>query len=443
MKKLSSEDKTRAFLDTVNLNKHIVDLRAMALYAVVVSKKTNEKRPRKRLLTDAINEYNSVLSDYEGRTGETYKKANLSLVADIIGGKKYTPLPLIGYHDEREFILQKFDEDFDFESSKPASRREKNREKLRFLRESLKEEKRIARFANKGLTLGFGEKISVFREKIERDILLIKTRCEALKTNAQSRLDYLEYSYSASYGEKRRERRELKESVRKIKKLKKRALKYEKLDSERYYSQLLVTAESAGLTKRRAIDKLDSLNMQLDTLLSERERINEQLIKLYSGDISGEGDKKINQHIRKIKKNVARKTSRRFRREMRVLEKHVPLDVKEKLAKSVNKIIDAEILIATLRYKLRKMKPYGEAKRDMKRKIRENRAAIKYYVADYRRFLKRAKMYENRAKGVKIQIVWVLAALAVTVVLAALYIRYEEPVNAFFGKVFGYVKSSF
>ena len=94
-----------------------------------------------------------------------------------------------------------------------------------------------------------------------------------------------------------------------------------------------------------------------------------------------------------------------------------------------------------MKFKIKKTKPRGEVRRDMKTKIRENRAAIKYYLSDYRRFLKRAKAYAERALGVKIQIVWVLAALAALVTLSVLYLRFEAPVNAFFYKIYKYLKS--
>ena len=443
MKKLSADDKTRALLDTVNLNKHIVDLRAMALYALVASDETKEKKYRKRLLTDALNEYNSVLSDYEKRTGESFKKASLSIPTEIAAGESYTPLPLIGYRDEREFLLHESEEGFDFSYGGIASRRERNLDKLRFLREAEREEKRIARLAKDKSKKSdtSDKKLSDYRGKIERDLFLVKTRNEALSINAESSLDYLEYSFSAKYKDKLRERRVLKERIRRLKWEKKRALKFERLDSERYYSQLLLSPDTLGVTKRQKIDKLESLLMRLDALLSERERINEQLIKLYSGDIRGDGDGKINQNIRKIKRRTARKTARIFRREMQVIDERVPLDIKEKLTRSVNKIIDAEMLIATLRYKMRKTKPRGEARRDMKLKIRENRSAIKRYLADYRRFLKRAHQYAERARGVKFQVAWILATLAALIALAVLYIIYEAPVNAFFYKAYVYLKS--
>ena len=111
---------------------------------------------------------------------------------------------------------------------------------------------------------------------------------------------------------------------------------------------------------------------------------------------------------------------------------------KEKLAKSVNKIIDAEVEYNVLRYKLRRTKPQGEAKRDMKRRKRESRASIRYYLSDYRRFLKRARAYAERERGVKIQIIWILSVLVVIVVLTVLYLRFEAPVNAFFKKIFSF-----
>ncbi len=444
MKKLSVEDKTKALLDTVNLNKHIVDLRAMALYAVVSADFAKEKKYRKRLLTDAINEYNSVLSDYEARTGESFKKASLSLPGEIASGAKYTPIALIAYRGEGEIIIPQYDgEEFSFVYSQKASRREKRREQLRFLREAKREEKRIASFVgrNRKKPSKNGEELLKYREKIERNTEFFKTRSEALRINLESELDYLDYSFNPSYREKERERRAIKEKIRKLKKERKRELKYEKLDSERYYSQLLVSADSLGITKRSKIDKLDSLAMSLDALLSERERINEQLIKLYSGDIRGGGDGKLNQRLRKIKRRAARKTSAVFRSEMRVIGERVPLDIKEKLARCVNKIIDAEMLIATLKYKLRKTKPRGEAKRDMKLKISENRKSIKRYLADYRRFLKKAKHYAVVARSLKFQLAWILLTLAALVTLAVFYLRYEAPVNEFFRKAYLYLKS--
>ena len=444
MRKLSREDKTRALLDTVNLNKHVVDLRAVALRAVVISADTKSKKQRRRLLVDAINNYNSALSDYEARSQESFKKLSLSLVADVSEGKPYTPVALISYSGESALNLSESFADSENDEAEIISRREMNLEGLRFLKETRREEKRIARYAKgkTSLTIGRGEKITSFTKNIERDAYLVKTRNDSLLTEAESSLDYLEYSFSASHKDKARARREIKEKIRKLKKTRKSSVKLARRDSERYYSQLLVNAEGLGITKRLTVDKLESLHMRLEALLSERERINEQLIKLYSGDLRGGKDKKINKKIKRVKARVAKRVSKRFRRNMRVLEKRVPLDIKEKLAKSVNKIIDAEILIATLKLKIRKTKPKRDVKRDMKAKIRENRAAIKYYLADYRRFLKRARAYAERSFGIKIQIIWVLASLAVLITLGAFYIRFEEPVNAFFARVFDYIGSA-
>ena len=440
MANLTGEDKSRALLDIVNLNKHIADHRAMALVAVIASKNKKHVKARRRMLTDSINEYNSALSDYEARCGESFNKVPLTLVADIAGGGEYKPIPLILYKDEFSELPEAY-EDLPFEDGTAATRRERNREKLRIAKEARREEKRIKNLArvNTGLDLDAGEKLSSVGAKIERDVVMLRARFDSLKLDAESRLDYLDYSYSASGKDKNAERKALKSRIRVLKRLKKSALKHERRDSERYYSQLFVNADKLGITGRLKLEKLDSLNMRLDALLSERERINEQLIKLYSGDVNGEGDKKINFKIKKIKRSVARRTSKRFRRDMEVLEKRVPLDIKEKLAKSVNKIIDAEVLSSVLKYKLRHTKPRGEARREMKQKIKVSRASLKYYLSDYRRFLKRARTYAMRVRRVKIQIVWILAILAATVSLIAIYLRFRDPVNVFFYKIFSYL----
>ena len=443
MKKLSSKDQTKALADIVNLNKHIVDVRAVALVACVALKHRSFKKRYKSLLTSAIKDYNLELSNYEIKCGERLPKVPLSLVKDILKGEKYRTLPLVRYVDEVDLQLESLGGDFQAKSDTRKAIREEKREKLRLLKEAKLEEERIKSFAPKKQKKSprFDEDITAFRKRIERDLLMLNTRYDYLINDRESKIDYLDYSFSVSRKEKRESAKELNKSIKKLKKLKKRALKYERLDSERYYSQLLVTPGSLGLTKRKKIDLLDSLNMRLDALLSERERINEHLIRLYSGDLSGTGSKKTNDAIRKIKRRTARRVSRRFRRDMRVLEKHVPLDIKKKLSKSVNKIIDAEITSNVLKYKLRKTKPRGAARCDMKRKIRESRASIKYYLSDYRRFLKRARIYEDRSLGVKIQIIWIIAVLAVIAGLTVVYIRFRAPINGVLKRALSFIRN--
>ena len=163
-------------------------------------------------------------------------------------------------------------------------------------------------------------------------------------------------------------------------------------------------------------------------------------MKIYSGNLRGEGDKKINKRLKKIKRRAAKKTARRFRRDMRILDTRIPLDIKEKLTKCANMVIEAELNIKSLKYKLRKSGVRGAARRDMKRAIKENRAKIKYHVRDYRRFLKKAKRYVEKIKVVRKQIVAILITIAVLVVATLLYLRFESQVNGFFARIFRFVR---
>ncbi len=403
----------------LNYQKSIVDERCSALNVICRGGfKSYIKRYRKLLLNE-INEYNAIAAEYETVTGYTLVYASRSIPDDIAAGRPYQKLPNVNFVNE----------ELDLTESAPrgkmskSERRAFHREQLRLAKESEREEKRIKKLAR-----GKGEDERVIKSaeladigrKIDKSVNLINARTDGRIAEYKKQIDLTEYTFSVKQSDKRHLINNYKLEAKRTAAKRKDAVKAERYDAERYYSALLMTPDSVKNVKKRSKrDRLESLHMRLEALLAERERVDEQLVKLYTGGT--EKKDKINRGLLRARRRTAKKIKRCFMRDMKILDKKIPLDVKEKIVKCCNKIIATEVENTDLRYRLRHNKLQGRAKYDAKYKIKENKRALRRYYKDYRRFLKRGGKYVERLRGTKIQIAWVLGTLIAVGIIVWLY----------------------
>lgn len=432
---LSSEDSLKLIVDKINVSKHVVDERAAALFAISASSGKRYIKYHKKLLLESVLDYNRAIAEYEAETGYSLTPASRSLPNDIVSGIPYSPLPLIRYVEEGE------PKEINASSGlgiTRGERRELHREQMRIAKEGAREEKRLRKlFGGKSWEkiAAVGINLDDVKLKIERDLLALDSYVDSRITQCETERDFCEYSFSVSYSEKARKIKELKKEIKRLSRSRKRILKYARLDSERYYTALALSSLGATLKSRAKRDKFESLEMRLDLLLNERERVNEQLIKLYTGDLSGKGKKKINAKTVKIQRAAAKKVRRRFKSEMRILEKKIPLDIKEKLVLRVNKIIDSESKAAVLRYKLKKQRVSPEIKREIKREIKDCRASVKRCLVDLRYLMKKAKKYEERITDRKVQVAWIIGVVIALLLCAGAYLIFKTQIHAWLGIV--------
>ncbi len=314
-----------------------------------------------------------------------------------------------------------------------SERRAAAREKLRLAREAEQEERRIARMSAGRGRVPQGAAIAEIRSLVDGSVAAVRARIEGQIAECEAERDFAENSFSVSEAEKKRLVKRLAAEAARLRRTKKKALKYERRDAERHYSALLVTPTSLSLSSRRKRERAESIYTRLDALLKEKTRINERLAKLYTGDAAAHGDEKTGKRARDIRRRTAKRVKRRYKRDMRILEKRIPLDIKEKLVASVNKLIDAEARLSALEYQLKRQKPRGALRRDIKNEMRDARVVIKYAYSDYKHFLKKARRYLDRQDNYKHQLAWLALALLLVAVGAVTYLVFRTEINAFFG----------
>ncbi len=430
--RLSTAEALELTVDKLNINRAIVEERAESLSAACAVGSGSCKRRFKKLLSESIAEYNVAVGEYEAETGYTLSYASRSIPSDIIAGRAYRRLPVVNYIMEDEFDGT----ESALHGMSRSERKQFRKEQLRVAKESEREEARLRKMSSGKRVRGgkSGTELSDVQKKIDRNTRMLEARFDSEKTELEKARDFAEYSFSASYKNKKDTVRELDAAMRSLGKKRAEAIRLDRDDSERYYAALLIRPETVALKKRGKLDRLESLNMRLDALLSERERINEQLIKLYTGGSEGRKSDRQNAKSVKVRRKTARKVKRRFRRDMKILNDRIPLDLKEKLVKCANKIIAAEAENGDLRYKIKKQRPNFSVKRDMKRRIKENRASIKRYLSDYRHFLKKCRRYAERRKDFKIQLLWIFFVLLLIGAGIAVYFIFGDKIAAFFSK---------
>lgn len=406
----------RSVVDRLNLLKEIIGERVLILSAcVAINSERHINKHRLKLLRE-ISVYNFAAKEYKAETGYTLPEVSETLPADVIANRSYVLPSYIRYIEEDLQISP--DEEITFNGSPRSNKREIGRELLDVAKAEMSSVKR-------------NELLSALDDSLDaigKSVLAVKSRFEYEINECRERLSFLDNSYSVNGRDRALTRRELLRRIRKLERNKKKALILEKEDSRRYSSALLISSDMAGNEKTRT--RLESLRLRLDTVLREREEIDTRLITLYTGDSKGELSL-----IRKtsaIRKRSSRGVSRRFRRDMRILNKRIPLDIKEKLVRLVNELIDRESSANALRYRMKRMKRGSAARRDLAREIKLRESSLKPLYGDYKSMLKRARKYEEHIRDFKVQALWIFGTLLVLFGVFAVYVIFRDEIHGFF-----------
>ena len=239
------------------------------------------------------------------------------------------------------------------------------------------------------------------REQCDTDLKMIEARVEYDYTALELEVNKFAQDFSGEFKGKK-EKRWFRQSKNKLKTFKAKlasALKYEKLDNERYYSVVATDFARAELPDKADRDELIAMREELMRLLDIRDEINGELIELYTGS---DGANKSNIKGRaKVTLKARKRAHVSFIRYFRVLNKRrVTRNEKMRIFDKMDEIVELKGDIAKIRYILRKEKPTGKVKRDYQKELNRAKRDVRILKKSVERStlkaLKKAKKREVR-----------------------------------------------
>ena len=244
------------------------------------------------------------------------------------------------------------------------------------------------------------------KDQCDLDNRMVTARVEAEFIDLELDVARVEQEFSGEYRSSK-EKRWLRDSKKKLKTLKHRiasAVKYEKLDNERYYSVVATDFDRVELPEKADRQELIEMREELMRLLDIRDEINMQLIELYTGNDDGSSGKN---HIYRRSRAVLKARKREHRRYLKhygMLNQHqVTRNEKMRIFDKMDEVVELKGELAKINYILRKEKPEGKVRRSCikekqitKRDIRIARVAIERMTI---RALRKARRRERRMRA--------------------------------------------
>ncbi len=429
-------------VERIQTYKELIKIASENLVICVGANDKKEAARRKKKLHAYILQFNIAAEEYEILTGESAPYIESSVADDVAMGKPCPMIPDIQYVD-----IEKIESDFMSEDDKRAARIEK----LRFAKEHGKEMRRIAKRAKKGLppvdsnnsgytrrdnAKQYAERMNAVKLAKQRDELLVKARMEYEIVKLENEMNMSLYSFSVKDERKKNEARRITGKIKRLRRNIKKALMLEKEDNKRYYYLKLVEPEFERVKKRTNPERLASLRMRLDVLLSERESLNERLLSLYGRNkkhTEKRGfDAKNNEVVKKYAKLVY-KSQKRLAAKVEKL--HAPVDLKEKIYTLMNQKTECAVEIETSKYKLKVADIRGSAKAELIRKIRSAKSRIRGINRDVDFLIRKARKQDddyadNRAMGA-----WIIGVLLFVVAALLLWHMFSDKISPFLTKL--------
>ena len=201
--------------------------------------------------------------------------------------------------------------------------------------------------------------------------------------------------------------------IYKLRKKKSKVTRAERKAALRYYAVL--ESSTAAYAKCNDPQRLNEIFKELDALLLERDEINQRLTELYNGSTRAKNSR-LDDKATKIRTKAARTVYRGQKATYKRLRRlHAPLDVKDKVYRLMNKKTEAYSTLAYSKYMLRKRKPYGAAKKELKKNIRAAKKTLRFINADIRHYVKKAEKHHERHKMDIMQTVYIIIAILVCI----------------------------
>lgn len=196
------------------------------------------------------------------------------------------------------------------------------------------------------------------------------------------------------------QKRELKAEKKRLKELKKsikKAMKLEKKATKRYYSALCKEAETPTTVrnpKRKA--RLETVLSKLEGLYRERESLDVRLGNLYKGAESRSGGK-IRLKAEKKRYKMARRVHRNLKpADCRLEKMNIPGSLKVKIRYLYNTKIVSKSTITYSKYLLKKLKPKGDARAELKRNIKKAEKSLALLEVNLKKLTKKARSLNEK-----------------------------------------------
>ena len=198
-------------------------------------------------------------------------------------------------------------------------------------------------------------------------------------------------SQKSELAEQKKRLKNLKKSIKKAKKLEKKA-------TTRYYTVLYKEAESPAVAKKaKKQERLKAVVAKLETLLNERESLDKRLAALYRGAENRSGGK-VRVKAERKRYKVAKKVHRSLKASYNRFNKmDIPESLKIKIRYLFNTKIVSKSTVAYSKYLLKKLKPKGAARAELKRNIRKAEKSLALLEVSLKKLTKKAnKLNEKR-----------------------------------------------
>ena len=394
-KEASQEENTVLIVEKIGIQKEITELAIDALTACVYVGVRSKIAKYKNNLSREIDKYNTICDEYEIHTGKPLSRLSPGMANDIVSGRICQPIPNvylagedrpavytepISERDEMYRFVEEYGNEGDyfnkFEATMPPS-----------LSRSEKREMERVR----------AERMSKIKRAAERDILLIGLRNDYLVAELEAERDILINSFGNKDKQREKKIRLLDRKIDKIKNGTRRVLKLEREDNARYYLLQAMDEKGEKLKKGARAERLEALKMRLEVLVAERERINESLISLYGGADKKLKTAKVGRKAGAVRKKYAKYMYRKQKRlASKINSLKAPLDIKEKAYSVLNKKTVAVATVEECRYKLKRLKPRGRAKRELVSDMKRAKASLRVLDADLKFLMKKMRKHHER-----------------------------------------------
>ncbi len=383
----------------ISIMKEIIELTIESVLACIYAKSKAYLDKQTGILEGCVAVYNGYCDEYELLVGRALPKIPETMPYEAAQGHITAPLPNIYYSGDDEaspdgvyddFLEEeskrKFTDEYEFDTQKDIEDILAD-DRLNFETEAELRRKKKSR----------AERTTAAKKAIERDILVLGLRNEHRVYEYEAKRDLLASSFDVNKNDKAKTLKDIDKKIDKERNLMKKAVKLERDDNARYYALFIDENLPLKARKRSKTERLNALKMRLEVLLSEREAVNERLISLYGGSGKRNYSAKINRKAAAVRRKHAAKVYRENKKTARKIEKmKAPLDMKEKAFSLLNKKIECAATIEEKIYRLNKIKPKGDARREMIADIKSMKSAIKQSDSNLKFLMKKMKKHEER-----------------------------------------------
>ena len=310
-------------------------------------------------------------------------------------------------------------------------------EHLRYLTETKKLDKKSKTKNNKKadkMAVKNATNSSEIRKNAEKSAALVGSRMDydAKFGSSDLSIELLKFNENDYFVEKENKRRL--RLISKIRKSIKKAKKLERKATKRYYGVLAAeTVKPTSLKKQKKQERLNSLIIKLEALLKEREAIDDRLILLYRGAETKSGGR-VRARAEAKRYKVAKKVHNKLKKLNRSLEKlKAPKNLKIKIRYLLNTKIVSKSTLAYSKYMLKKLKPKGEAKRELKRDIARSKKSLYNIDKNIRRMMKKAYKYDgsHRKQGGLFR--WIIALVILVAILGGCWYFFGDALMGMLG----------